>query len=129
MLFRQERLGRNEEPFTILKLRTMTHNAEAETGPVWSRGASDVRVTRVGRFLRRTRIDELPQLLNVLQGDMAMVGPRPERAFFVEERKAAELRSKSQNLEYENTMLGRRTRFLESQASDLTPNPMHSAGQ
>jgi exopolysaccharide biosynthesis polyprenyl glycosylphosphotransferase len=87
VFFHQERLGRNEVPFTILKLRTMTHNAEAQTGPVWSGGKADVRVTRVGRFLRRSRIDELPQFFNVLRGDMAMVGPRPERAFFVEQLK------------------------------------------
>lgn len=61
----------------------MGRDAEAKTGAVWSQGAGDPRVTRVGRFLRRTRIDELPQFWNVLRGDMSMVGPRPEREHFV----------------------------------------------
>lgn len=87
VFFTQERLGRNEQPFTIIKLRTMTDKAEEKTGPVWSQGTGDMRVTRVGRFLRRTRIDELPQFFNVLRGDMAIVGPRPERAYFVERLK------------------------------------------
>lgn len=81
--FRQERLGRNEVPFQIIKLRTMGKDAEVNTGAVWSLGPSDPRVTRVGRFLRRTRIDELPQFWNVFRGDMSIVGPRPEREFFV----------------------------------------------
>lgn len=81
--FLQERLGKGERPFTIIKLRTMGRDAEAKTGAVWSQGAGDPRVTRVGRFLRRTRIDELPQFWNVLRGDMSMVGPRPEREHFV----------------------------------------------
>jgi exopolysaccharide biosynthesis polyprenyl glycosylphosphotransferase len=79
----QERVGRNEEIFRIVKLRTMRTDAEAASGAVWSQGAADPRVTRVGRFLRRTRIDELPQFWNVLRGDMSIVGPRPERLFFV----------------------------------------------
>lgn len=83
VIFAQERVGLNERPFTIFKLRTMAPDAEAQSGPVWSQGSSDMRVTRVGRFLRRSRLDELPQLFNVLRGDMAFVGPRPERAFFV----------------------------------------------
>ncbi|MFT4974543.1 MAG: exopolysaccharide biosynthesis polyprenyl glycosylphosphotransferase [Myxococcota bacterium] len=87
VLFTQERIGRNEVPFTIFKLRTMGADAEAKTGPVWSKGARDVRVTRVGRFLRRSRIDELPQFFNVLRGDMAVIGPRPERGFFVDRLK------------------------------------------
>lgn len=81
--FLQERLGRDEEPFQIIKLRTMRIDAEANTGAVWSQGAGDPRVTRLGRILRRTRIDELPQFYNVLRGDMSMVGPRPEREHFV----------------------------------------------
>ncbi|MDP2307733.1 MAG: exopolysaccharide biosynthesis polyprenyl glycosylphosphotransferase [Pseudomonadota bacterium] len=85
--YRQERLGRNEHPFQIIKLRTMRQDAEASSGAVWSQGASDPRVTRVGRFLRRSRIDELPQFYNVLLGDMAMVGPRPEREHFVTQLK------------------------------------------
>ena len=87
VFFTQERVGKNEVPFTIIKLRTMGQDAEAKTGPVWSQGTADVRVTRVGRFLRRTRIDELPQFFNVLRGDMAIVGPRPERAFFADRLK------------------------------------------
>lgn len=81
--YTQERVGLGERPFTIIKLRTMRDDAEAGTGAVWSQGSGDPRVTRVGRFLRRSRIDELPQFLNVLRGDMSMVGPRPERAHFV----------------------------------------------
>lgn len=76
--YRQVRLGRNGRPFAIFKLRSMTHNCEAKTGPVWS-GANDVRVTSIGRFLRDTHLDELPQVLNVLAGQMSLVGPRPER--------------------------------------------------
>jgi exopolysaccharide biosynthesis polyprenyl glycosylphosphotransferase len=82
-IYVQERLGRDEQPFLIYKLRTMVSDAEKETGAVWSQGKDDPRVTRVGRFLRRTRIDELPQLYNVLVGDMSLVGPRPEREHFV----------------------------------------------
>ncbi len=84
VFFRQERVGRNGSPFTLIKFRSMRADAEKTTGPVWAR-QDDPRVTRVGRFLRRTRIDELPQLLNVLGGSMSMVGPRPERPTFVEE--------------------------------------------
>lgn len=85
--FLQERLGRNEVPFNIIKLRTMRQDAEAKTGAVWSAGSGDPRVTRVGRILRRSRIDELPQFWNVLRGDMAIVGPRPEREHFVRQLK------------------------------------------
>ncbi len=76
--FVQSRLGKNGRIFKIIKLRTMVTNAEKETGPVWS-GRDDPRVTRFGRFLRNNGWDELPQLLNVVRGDMAIVGPRPER--------------------------------------------------
>ena len=76
-LYRQVRLGEHGEPFQMLKLRTMRVGAEAE-GAQWSE-ADDARVTRIGRFLRRTHIDELPQLWNILRGDMTLVGPRPER--------------------------------------------------
>lgn len=86
-IFKQERLGANEQPFTIYKLRTMGVDAEAKTGAVWSQGAGDPRVTRIGTFLRRSRIDELPQFYNVLIGDMSMVGPRPERQHFVDQLK------------------------------------------
>ncbi|MBY0274508.1 exopolysaccharide biosynthesis polyprenyl glycosylphosphotransferase [Candidatus Binatia bacterium] len=78
VLFRQRRIGRDGCEFMIYKLRTMRDDAEGATGPVLARDG-DGRVTPVGRFLRRTRIDELPQLLNVLNGTMSLVGPRPER--------------------------------------------------
>ncbi|HUW57288.1 MAG TPA: undecaprenyl-phosphate glucose phosphotransferase [Planctomycetota bacterium] len=84
VLFRQTRMGLGGKPFTILKFRTMPVDAEEETGPVWA-SASDPRCTRFGAFLRRTSLDELPQLLNVLRGDMSLVGPRPERPHFVQE--------------------------------------------
>jgi sugar transferase (PEP-CTERM system associated) len=83
VLYRQTRVGRNGVPFTLYKFRSMRHNAEAETGAVWA-AKDDARVTRVGRWLRRLRIDELPQLWNVLRGEMSMVGPRPERPEFVQ---------------------------------------------
>jgi len=83
-LYRQERVGLHGRVFTIYKLRTMRDDAEAGTGPVWSR-LNDPRVTPIGRFLRKTRLDELPQLWNVLRGDMSIVGPRPERPGFVSE--------------------------------------------
>ena len=80
--YRQRRVGKNGREFTLIKLRTMRKDAESLTGPVWSVGA-DPRVTRVGRFLRDTHLDELPQLFNVLLGQMSLVGPRPERPPFV----------------------------------------------
>jgi len=83
VFYRQERVGQGGVPFTILKLRTMVRNAEKDGKPHWA-GVNDDRITRVGRFLRRSRIDELPQLFNVLRGDMSFVGPRPERPFFVQ---------------------------------------------
>ena len=82
--YTQERVGEGGRRFWILKLRTMVQSAEADGNPRWA-GLKDSRVTRVGAFLRRTRIDELPQLWNVLRGDMSFVGPRPERPFFVEQ--------------------------------------------
>jgi exopolysaccharide biosynthesis polyprenyl glycosylphosphotransferase len=81
VFFRQERVGRLGRPFMIWKFRTMRMDAEAG-GPVWA-ARDDDRVTRLGRVLRRTRLDELPQFFNVLAGDMALVGPRPERPRFV----------------------------------------------
>jgi exopolysaccharide biosynthesis polyprenyl glycosylphosphotransferase len=84
IFYRQKRLGRNGMPFTLIKLRTMVPNAEGSTGAVLA-GKNDPRVTRVGRFLRSTRIDEIPQLWNVLKGDMSLIGPRPERPEFVEQ--------------------------------------------
>lgn len=80
--YRQVRLGKDGRPFNVLKLRTMVENAEASTGPVWSTG-NDARVTPLGSLLRKTHLDEFPQLLNVLAGDMSLVGPRPERPEFV----------------------------------------------
>ena len=77
---RNENIG--GAPFVIYKFRTMAADAEAETGPVWA-SKEDGRVTRVGRWLRRYRLDELPQFWNALKGDMAVVGPRPERPAFV----------------------------------------------
>ena len=77
-LYRQARLGRGGAVFDILKFRTMVVEAEAETGPVWTE-RGDPRITRVGRALRRFHLDELPQAVNVLKGEMSLVGPRPER--------------------------------------------------
>lgn len=85
-LFKQERCGENGKPFTIYKLRSMRVDAEAETGPVWAK-PDDSRRTRFGAFIRRHNLDELPQLWNVLKGDMSLVGPRPERPHFVEQFK------------------------------------------
>ncbi len=84
IFYSQERVGQGSEPFRIYKLRSMVQDAEKDGKPRWA-GTNDARVTRVGRFIRRTRIDELPQLFNVLRGDMSFVGPRPERAFFVDQ--------------------------------------------
>lgn len=87
VFYRQERVGQDGRVFTLWKFRSMQENAEKQSGPVWS-GPNDGRVTRVGRVLRRTRLDELPQLFNVLKGDMSIVGPRPERPHFVKELSA-----------------------------------------
>ena len=84
VLYRQTRLGERGRRFMIVKFRTMRVDAEALGGAVWWSGESDPRVTRLGRVLRRAHLDELPQLVNVLRGDMSMVGPRPERPEFVE---------------------------------------------
>jgi lipopolysaccharide/colanic/teichoic acid biosynthesis glycosyltransferase len=78
VVYCQSRLGRGGRPFTIYKLRTMRHNCEAVSGIRWAT-KGDGRITRVGRLLRATHVDELPQLVNVLRGDMSLVGPRPER--------------------------------------------------
>jgi sugar transferase (PEP-CTERM system associated) len=83
LLYKQVRTGQGNRPFTIYKMRSMRTDAEKDGKPIWA-GAGDTRVTRVGKFIRKTRIDELPQLFNVLKGDMSFVGPRPERPFFVE---------------------------------------------
>jgi len=84
VLYNQQRVGQHGRVFTIYKFRSMRENAEAETGPVWA-AVDDDRTTLVGRFVRRSRLDELPQLWNVLVGDMSLVGPRPERPEFVEQ--------------------------------------------
>jgi sugar transferase (PEP-CTERM system associated) len=84
ILHRQERIGRGGRVFTLLKLRSMRHDAERAGAAQWA-AAGDARATRVGRFLRLTRIDELPQIFNVLKGEMSLVGPRPERPFFVDQ--------------------------------------------
>ncbi|WP_018631655.1 TIGR03013 family XrtA/PEP-CTERM system glycosyltransferase [Neomegalonema perideroedes] len=81
-LYRQTRVGLRGEPFEIVKFRSMRVDAEASGQPQWA-GEADPRITKVGAFLRRTRIDELPQLWNVLKGEMSLVGPRPERPYFV----------------------------------------------
>jgi sugar transferase (PEP-CTERM system associated) len=87
VLYRQERVGQHGRTFTLFKFRSMRTDAENGT-PVWAR-SNDSRVTRVGRFIRLTRLDEMPQLWNVLKGDMSFIGPRPERPFFVDQLCAA----------------------------------------
>jgi exopolysaccharide biosynthesis polyprenyl glycosylphosphotransferase len=86
VFYHQARVGMNGRVFTVHKFRSMRDDAESGTGAVWSR-AGDPRVTPFGRFLRRTRLDEIPQFWNILAGDMSIVGPRPERPEFVEELK------------------------------------------
>jgi sugar transferase (PEP-CTERM system associated) len=86
VFFVQERVGRWEKTFMLYKFRSMRQDAEEKSGPVWAE-AEDPRITRVGRLIRKTRIDELPQLWNVIKGEMSIVGPRPERSFFVEQLK------------------------------------------
>lgn len=84
VIFRQDRLTKDARVFRIYKFRTMTPDAEAETGAVFA-AAGDPRITPLGRLLRFTRLDELPQLLNVLKGEMSLIGPRPERPEFSED--------------------------------------------
>lgn len=81
-IYQQLRLGLNGRPFTLYKIRTMTHNCERTSGACWS-VPGDPRVTWIGRILRKTKVDELPQLWNVLRGEMSLIGPRPERPLFV----------------------------------------------
>ena len=83
VFYSQKRLGKNGRIFAVHKFRSMVQDAEKQSGPVWAQ-KKDPRVTKVGRFMRKTRIDELPQLMNILKGDMSFIGPRPERPFFVE---------------------------------------------
>jgi exopolysaccharide biosynthesis polyprenyl glycosylphosphotransferase len=83
VFYKQERVGLNGKVFHIIKLRSMRTDAE-KNGPQWA-AKNDPRVTRVGKFIRKTRIDELPQLINILRGDMSLIGPRPERPVFTEQ--------------------------------------------
>jgi len=82
LFYSQERVGQNDRLFRMFKFRSMVMQAEADTGPVWAQ-KDDPRITRVGRVLRKSRLDELPQVWNVLRGEMSLVGPRPERPEFV----------------------------------------------
>ncbi len=85
-IYKQERVGRNGKNYTMYKFRSMYADAETRTGPQWA-SENDPRITPVGRFIRKTRLDEIPQFFNVLKGEMSLVGPRPERPFFVEQLK------------------------------------------
>jgi lipopolysaccharide/colanic/teichoic acid biosynthesis glycosyltransferase len=82
VLYKQVRVAKNGGTFTLYKFKTMIDNAEENSGPVWA-AENDPRVTKIGRFLRDMRLDELPQLINIIKGDMSLVGPRPERPHFV----------------------------------------------
>ncbi|MEL5898971.1 sugar transferase [Clostridium sporogenes] len=82
-IYCQKRLGKDGKEFILYKIRSMTINAESLSGPKWA-DKNDKRVTKVGKFIRKTRIDELPQLFNIIKGDMSIVGPRPERPIFTE---------------------------------------------
>jgi len=84
IFYTQERVGKDGRKFTIMKFRTMVENAESLTGAVYA-ADNDPRITKIGRFLRKWRLDEIPQLLNVIKGDMSLVGPRPEREVFIRE--------------------------------------------
>jgi lipopolysaccharide/colanic/teichoic acid biosynthesis glycosyltransferase len=84
VIYRQIRVGKHGRQFVLFKFRSMVVDAEAEAGPSWAR-PEDPRVTRIGKLLRLTRVDELPQLVNVLRGDMSLVGPRPERPHFTDQ--------------------------------------------
>ena len=84
VLYAQERVGYRGKAYKLYKFRSMVKDAEQKSGPVWAK-KNDDRITRVGRIIRKMRIDEIPQLYNILRGDMSLVGPRPERPFFVEQ--------------------------------------------
>lgn len=84
IIFKQKRTGLNGKEFNVYKFRSMVNNAEKRSGPVWST-KDDPRITKVGNFIRKVRIDEIPQMFNVLKGEMSLVGPRPERPYFVEQ--------------------------------------------
>ena len=83
VFYSQQRCGKDNRIFSIYKFRSMFQDAEKASGPVWAQ-KQDPRITKVGRFMRKTRIDELPQLMNIIRGDMSFIGPRPERPFFVD---------------------------------------------
>jgi len=83
VLYKQDRIGENNTTFTIRKFRSMHYDAEKDSGPVWA-ADEDPRITRIGAWLRRFRLDEIPQLINVIKGEMSIVGPRPERPFFID---------------------------------------------
>ncbi len=83
VFYSQQRCGKDGRIFSVFKFRSMVQNAEKISGPVWAQ-KDDPRITKMGKFMRKTRIDELPQLMNILRGDMSFIGPRPERPFFVE---------------------------------------------
>ncbi len=83
VFYKQERMGLNGKVFKIIKFRSMVQNAEKKSGPVWST-KDDPRITKVGKFIRRVRLDEIPQIINIFKGEMSFVGPRPERPYFVE---------------------------------------------
>ena len=87
IFFSQERMGGNRKPYMVHKFRSMRCDAEECTGPVWAQ-ENDDRITKIGHFIRKTRIDEIPQLWNILKGEMSFVGPRPEREYFVRELEA-----------------------------------------
>lgn len=90
VMYKQERLTQKEKVFHVFKFRTMHTNAEDKTGPIWVQ-KNDERITHLGKFLRNTHLDELPQLWNVLVGDMSIIGPRPERPVFIEQFKSQEI--------------------------------------
>ncbi len=83
-IYRQTRVGLKGEVFTVYKIRTMANDAESKSGPVWTAGISDPRVTALGKFMRASHLDELPQLFNVIRGEMSIIGPRPERPEFTQ---------------------------------------------
>lgn len=85
VFYKQERVGQNGKLFKLIKFRSMRQDAESHSGPVWASAQTDDRVTRMGKILRRTRLDEMPQFYNVMRGDMDLVGPRPERPHFVDQ--------------------------------------------
>ena len=84
VFYSQERVGKDGKVFRMIKFRSMNEDAEKHSGPVWA-NHKDPRITKVGKLLRRLRLDEVPQFINVLDGDMSLVGPRPERKYFVEQ--------------------------------------------